>query len=93
MTDDADRGALEERVRILDAILDALDRMDEINRVVRKSQNRVEARKLLAAEPFLYSEMVSPHILDLSVGRQTVEGIEEIRRERMQASERLRGSG
>jgi DNA gyrase/topoisomerase IV subunit A len=93
VTDDAARAALQKRVRILDAILDALDRMDEINRVVRKSQNRMEARKLLLAEPFLYSEVVATHILDLNVGRQTVEGIEEIRRERKQASERLKGPG
>jgi DNA gyrase/topoisomerase IV subunit A len=90
--DNAERAALQERVRTLDPILDALDRMDEINRVVRKCRNRIEARKLLLAEPFLYSEVVATHILDLSVGRQTLEGIEEIRRERKQASERLGSS-
>jgi DNA gyrase/topoisomerase IV subunit A len=81
--------ALRQRVRLLDALLDALERMDEINQAVRKSQNRIEARHILMGEPFGYTETVARHILDLSVGRQTINGIEELRREREQASERL----
>jgi DNA gyrase subunit A len=81
--------SIQARLDILDGILDALVRMDEINRVVRGSLNRIEARHILLAEPFGYSEMVAEHILDLNVGRQTATGIEELRHERKQAADRL----
>ena len=34
------------------------------------------------AEPFGYPEFVTHHVLDLTVGRQTVEGAEILRQER-----------
>jgi DNA gyrase/topoisomerase IV subunit A len=89
MSDEWARSGLQERIKILDGILDALGRMDEINRAVQGSLNRIEAREVLLDEPFSYSEMVAAHILDLNVGRQTVAGVEELRRERKLASDRL----
>jgi DNA gyrase/topoisomerase IV subunit A len=67
--------------------------MDEINRAVRRSSDRIEARRALRDEPFGYSERVTTHILDLSVSRQTKEGMEELRRERQQAVDRLQKLG
>ena len=87
------RSRLLERLQILDGILDALARMDEIDIAVRRSQNRQEARKALLAEPFRYSESVATHILDLSVSRQTIAGIEELKRERSEAAARLKELG
>jgi DNA gyrase/topoisomerase IV subunit A len=89
MTDELDRSRLQERIHILDGILDALERTDEINHVVRGGLNRIEAREILQAKPFSYSEVVANHILDLTVSRQTVIGIQELRREREQAADRL----
>jgi DNA gyrase/topoisomerase IV subunit A len=89
MSDECARSEIEERIQILDGILDALDRMDEVNRAVRGSLNRIEARESLLAEPFCYSEVVATRILDLNVARQTVAGIEELCRERNQAADRL----
>ncbi len=88
-----DRSRLFERLQILDGVLNALARMDEINLAVRKSKNRQEARKALLAEPFRYSETVATHILDLSVSRQTIAGIEELKRERSEAAARLKDLG
>jgi DNA gyrase/topoisomerase IV subunit A len=87
---DSERSSLEERVRTLDGVLDALSRLDEINEAVRISKDRIEARSVLVAEPFGYSEVVATHILDLNVGRQTVAGVAELRRERREAAQRLK---
>lgn len=85
--------ALRDRIEILSGVLSALGRMDEINRTVRRCSDRIEARRALREEPFGYSERVATHILDLSVSRQTKEGIEELRRERQQAVDRLQTLG
>jgi DNA gyrase/topoisomerase IV subunit A len=69
---------------------DALARMDEVNRAVRSGHNRIQARQVLRAEPFGYSVVVATHILDLSVSRQRVTGIEELRRERSKGADLLR---
>jgi hypothetical protein len=50
-------------------ILDALTRMDDINNSVRVSSDRIAAREILQSELFNYSETVSEHILDHTVGR------------------------
>jgi DNA gyrase/topoisomerase IV subunit A len=89
MSDDLVR-SIQARLQIIDGILDALlTAWTKINHVIRGSLNRMEARDVLLAEPFCYSEMVADRILDLTVGRQTVTGIEELRRERKQAADRL----
>lgn len=75
------------------SILDAVSRLDEINTVVRTCRDRLEPRRVLCAEPFAYSEVVAPHVLDLTVGRQTVAGVEELKRERQEAAERLEELG
>jgi DNA gyrase/topoisomerase IV subunit A len=71
-----------ENASFLDGILDALVRMSQINGVVHGSEDRTAARTKLRSEPFGCSEVVASHVLDLSVGRQTEIGREELRRER-----------
>jgi DNA gyrase subunit A len=80
---------LRDRIHILDGILDALGRMGEINHLVSQSKDRNRARDGLLVQPFCYSEVVAQHVLDITVGRGTAAGIEELRRERNQAGERF----
>jgi DNA gyrase/topoisomerase IV subunit A len=88
--DDHSYGAAKTRLDVLDGVLDALGRMDEINAVVRGCADRVTATETLMAGPFRYPEFVAHHILDLMVGRQTVEGVEVLRQERDKAADHLR---
>jgi DNA gyrase subunit A len=80
-----EREALRGRLHILEALLDALGRMNEVDAVIRSSSDRQAARRALTTEPFNYSEVVANHILDMPVARQTVAGVEELRREVRQA--------
>jgi hypothetical protein len=62
--------------------LDALNRLDEINAAVRRCTDRIEDRRELQSEPFGYSDAVGNHVLDLTVGKQTADGVAELKRER-----------
>jgi DNA gyrase/topoisomerase IV subunit A len=90
MDDDHTYGLAKTRLAVLDAVLDALDRMDEINAIVRECPDRVTAQQELMAEPFGYSEFATHHVLDLTVGRQTVQGVEILRQERDEVAEFLK---
>jgi DNA gyrase subunit A len=89
LNDESEIPRLRDRIHILDGILDALGRMGEINQLVSQSKDRNQARDGLLDQPFCYSEVVAMHVLDTTVGRQTTAGIEDLRRERNQAGERL----
>ena len=76
---------LRARLHIMEGLFDALGRMDQVDAVVRSSSDRPAARAGLMAEPFRYSEVVATHILDMTVGRQTILGVEELRQEILKA--------
>jgi DNA gyrase/topoisomerase IV subunit A len=79
------RERLRARLDILEGLSDALGRMDEINAVVHDSSDRPAARSALMADPFNYSDVVSTHVLDMTVSRQTIQGVEELRQEILKA--------
>src|ERR1700722_10779647 len=80
--DEAIGSKAQERLDILSGLLDAINRLDEINAAVRRSTDRIEARRELQSEPFGYSDAVINHILDLTVGKQTADGVAELKRDR-----------
>lgn len=67
------QNAIEARKEIVDGLLHALDRMDEINAVVRAAPDRRTAVSLLTRAPFPFTEAQAHHLLDMTVGQQTVE--------------------
>jgi DNA gyrase subunit A len=87
MADDHEtvRERLRARLHILEGLFDALGRMDQVDAVVRSSADRPTARAALMADPFNYSDVVAARVLDMTVGRQTILGVEELREEILKA--------
>jgi DNA gyrase/topoisomerase IV subunit A len=90
MGDEVDRSKVQNRLLVLNSLLDALNRLDEISAAIRRSTNRLDARNVLQSEPFGYSDAVVEHILDLNVGRQTAAGIAALEQERDTAADLLK---
>jgi DNA gyrase/topoisomerase IV subunit A len=90
MGDEVDRSRVQDRILVLDSVLDALNRLDQISAAIRRCTNRSDARNVLQAEPFGYSDAVVEHVLDLNVGRQTAAGIAALKLERDTAADLLR---
>jgi DNA gyrase/topoisomerase IV subunit A len=88
--DDPEAPQLRDRLHVLDGLLDALGRMEEVNDAIRSSPDRPAAITALQSPPFSYSEVVANHVLDLTVGRQTVAAIEQLQEEREGAVGRLK---
>ncbi len=65
------RSRLEDRKAIVDALIVAVDRIDEINAVVRACDDRRAAVEVLTQATFGFNEMQSQHVLELMVARQT----------------------
>ena len=66
------------REHILEGLVRAVDRIDEIIAAIRASENRGVARATLMGEQFEFSEIQANHILDLPLGRLTQLGRQEL---------------
>ena len=66
------------REHILEGLVRAVDRIDEIIAAIRASENRAVARATLMGEQFEFSEIQANHILDLPLGRLTQLGRQEL---------------
>ena len=84
------RNALEAHKAIVDGLLHALDRMDEINAVVRAAPDRRAAVSLLTRPPFPFTEVQAHHLLDMTVGRQTVEARASLEADRATLADQIR---
>jgi DNA gyrase/topoisomerase IV subunit A len=67
------RSRLAERKALIDALIMAVDRIDEINAAVRACEDRRAALEVLIQPAFGFNEMQAQHVLDLTVNRQTTE--------------------
>ncbi len=72
------------RAHIVEGLLRAIDMLDAVIATIRGSQDRGEARINLMAEPFLFSEDQANHILDMTLGRLTRIGRNELEDEMAQ---------
>ncbi|MGC8627457.1 MAG: hypothetical protein ACP5VR_07865 [Acidimicrobiales bacterium] len=75
---------IDERIHIIDGILDALSRAGEVNNAVLVSPDRSSALRALQAPPFSYTQKQARAVLDMPVGWQCAEQVEMLRRERDQ---------
>ncbi|MCY3634283.1 MAG: DNA gyrase subunit A [bacterium] len=66
------------REHILEGLVRAVDRIDEIIATIRSSENRAAARGALMSEQFEFSEIQANHILDMPLGRLTQLGQQEL---------------
>ncbi len=60
-----------DRLHIVEGLLRALDRIDEIIRIIRESADTAAARTALMGEEFEFSEIQANHILDMPLRRLT----------------------
>ncbi|SHE96967.1 DNA gyrase subunit A [Ferrithrix thermotolerans DSM 19514] len=70
-----------ERAHIVEGLLRCIDILDQVIEAIRSSVDRGEARSKLMNEPFEFSEIQANHILDLTLGRLTRIGREELESE------------
>ncbi len=82
-----ERWAIRQRLDLMVAMASALDRMEEINAVVRASADRPAAVRALCDAPFGFSEQEANHVLDINVAHQTEAGRRGLRVEVEQARE------
>ncbi|MGK2958198.1 MAG: DNA gyrase subunit A [Acidimicrobiales bacterium] len=81
----------QKRAHIVEGLIRALDLIDEIIALIRSSDDRSAARAGLMAEPMLFSEIQADHILDMTLGRLTRLGREELDKEMAQLRETIAG--
>ena len=67
-----------ERAHLVEGLLRAVDRLDDVIALIRASTDRSEARRGLMAEDFGFSEAQANHILDTPLGRLTRLGRSEL---------------
>lgn len=73
---------LEGRLHVLEAQLDALGRLEQVNRVIQFSQNKQRAAEALQHEPFGYSAEQAKGVLEMPMSSQCADAIEELRAQR-----------
>ena len=71
----------EARLHIVVGLVKALDMIDAIVKAIRSSKDRSTARAKLMNDPFEFSETQANHILDLTLGRLTQLGRDELAQE------------
>ncbi len=69
------------RAHIVEGLLRAIDMLDQVIAAIRASDDRAAARTALMAEPFAFSEEQANHILDMTLGRLTRLGRQELEEE------------
>jgi DNA gyrase/topoisomerase IV subunit A len=79
---------LEERLHLVRGLLDALARMNEVNKVVQFSRNRNFALVALEHAPFGYSHAQAEAVLDMPVSWQASDEVERLRAEHDQLVDR-----
>lgn len=90
---DEARDRLAARKDIVDGLILALDRMDEINAVVRSAPDRRAALALLTRPPFPFNEAQAQHILDTTVSRQTADARMALEQESARLAAEIDGLG
>jgi len=72
------------RAHIVEGLLKALDMLDEVIHTIRSSMDRQDAKAKLVSAPFLFSDEQATHILDMTLGRLTRLGRQELEEEMAQ---------
>lgn len=70
------------RLHILEGLLDALGRVQDVNRALQFAANRRAALVALQQEPFEYSERQAEAVLDMPMSWQCADAAQRLRAER-----------
>lgn len=73
---------LERRLHVIEGLLDALRRIDQVNQAIQSAYTRHAAIAALQQEPFRYTREQAKAVLEMPLGSQCPEAIDELRRER-----------
>ena len=73
---------LESRLHVVEGLLDALGRLDQVNKVIQLSNSRHAALAALQQEPFRYTREQAKAVLEMPMSSQCAEAAGELRRER-----------
>jgi hypothetical protein len=82
LTPSRELAELEGHLHVLEAQLDALGRLEQVNRVIQFSQNKQRAAEALQHEPFGYSAQQAKGVLEMPMSWQCADAIEELRAQR-----------
>jgi DNA gyrase subunit A len=80
-----------ERLHIVEGLLKALDMIDAVVKAIRAAKDRPAARDALMGKGFEFSEIQANHILDMTLGRLTRLGREELDKEKKELDETIKG--
>ena len=80
----------QERLHIVVGLLKALDMIDAVVKAIRAAKDRSAARDALMGKGFEFSEIQANHILDMTLGRLTRLGREELDKERKELDATIR---
>ena len=67
-----------DRFHIVEGLITAVEMLDEVIKAIRESDNRAIAKQKLLEMPFNFTNVQAQHILDLTLGRLTKLGIQEL---------------
>ncbi|GEM_PF-1783702 len=79
---------VDERIQVLDGLLDALGRVAQLNRTLQLCSSRHAAMQALRAAPFLYTQQQAEAVLDMPVSWQCTEHVDKLRKEREELTAR-----
>jgi len=83
-------GKAEARLHVVEGLVKAVEMIDAIVKAIRASNDRGAARATLMSEPFGFSEIQATYILDLTLGRLTKLGRDELLQERKELLSAIR---
>jgi DNA gyrase subunit A len=87
---DSPPDAIRRRLEIVEGLLRALEKRGEVDAAIEQSSDRVDACRRLTGGSLQFSDVQAHHILDVTLGRRTKLGEEELRREQRKLEEDLR---
>ncbi len=80
----------EARLHIVEGLVKAVEMIDAVIKAIRASKDRAAARDALMGKRFGFSEIQANHILDMTLGRLTRLGIEELTKEKAELEARIK---
>ena len=80
----------EERLHIVAGLVKALDMIDAVVKAIRAAKDRPAARTALMGKGFEFSEIQANHILDMTLGRLTQLGREELANEKQELEKTIK---
>ena len=73
---------MDSRLHVLSGLLDAVSRLDDVNRTIQLAGDKGTATVCLQQDPFRYSRRQAEAILDMPMSWQSSDAVDRLRQER-----------